>query len=322
MHMLTVAICTYNGANRLQSLVAALRQQECPISFEILIVDNNSTDDTQRVLRQLSALDGGAPLRFVKETRQGIPYARNRAIEECMASTYMAFIDDDEVPGPQWLQAAVDALDREGAECVGGEIRVRLSAAQRPSWMTEELLGFLGQVQNGPNPFWITDHSTPVWSGNVAYRTSLFADDLRFDQRYNRQRRRIGGGSDGIMFRILLQRKCRIRYRPDMMIEHLIGPEKLRRNYFLRLHFVSGLRYGKYETGEYQRTLMGVAPFMLMQLVRQSCKAIAMFLKGDHRTLRQAMNVTHVMGSIYGRVLRWRRFLTNVTDLTDSDSTD
>lgn len=305
MHMLTVAICTYNGANRLPRLVTALRQQECPIPFEILIVDNNSTDDTQRVLRQLASL-GGAPLRFVKEMQQGIPYARNRAIEESMARTCMAFIDDDELPGPHWLQAAVDALDREGAECVGGEIRVGLSVAQRPSWMTEELLGFLGQVQNGPDPFWITDHSTPVWSGNVAYRTSLFADGLRFDQRYNRQRRGIGGGSDGIMFRELLQRKCRIRYRPDMVIEHLISSEKLRRSYFLHLHFVAGRRFGQYETGEYARTIMGIPPFMMAQALRAWWRALKMFLLLDPGTLRQAMNGSHAVGSIWGRLLGWR----------------
>ena len=119
MNSLTVAVCTYNRAHRLPKLVRALRQQECPIPFEILIVDNNSTDGTQAVLEQLS-LEDGHPLRFVKETQQGIVFARNRALEESLSSTYMAFLDDDELPLPGMLKAAIDALEREGADCVGG----------------------------------------------------------------------------------------------------------------------------------------------------------------------------------------------------------
>lgn len=305
MNSLSVAVCTYNRAHRLPGLIGALRRQECPVPFEILIVDNNSTDEIQAVLDQLS-LEDGPPLRFVKETKQGIVYARNRAIEESMARTCMAFIDDDELPGPHWLQAAVDALDREGAECVGGEIRVRFSVAQRPSWMTEELLGFLGQVQNGPDPFWITDHSTPVWSGNVAYRTSLFADGLRFDQHYNREGHGIGGGEDAIMFDSLLDRGVRIRYRPDMSVEHFVEEWRLKRGYFLKLHFLSGKKKGLWELGEYPRTICGVPPFMLIRMIQHWWKTLKMFLSNDPKTLRQAMNAMHAMGMIAGTFQRCR----------------
>ncbi len=301
---ITVSICTFNGANRLPGLVKALRQQKCTIPFEILVVDNNSSDNTQQVLRGLSE-SNGASLRTVIEKRQGITYARNRAIEESMGSVYMAFIDDDELPGPNWLQAAVDALDREGAECVGGEIRVGFPSGKCPSWMTEEILGFLGQVKSGQDAFWITDRSTPVWSGNIAYRTSLFKDGLRFDHRYNRQRQGIGGGSDGIMFRQFLEMNCRIRYRPDMVINHLVGIEKFRKSYFLRLHFIAGRKRGQYETGEYSTTIMGVPPFMVIQVLRQWGKLLLMFLLRDKGLLRQAMNGTNASGIIYGRLRRW-----------------
>lgn len=102
------------SAHRLPGLVKALREQECPIPFEILIVDNNSTDETQAVLDQLS-LEDGPPLRFVKETQQGIVFARNRALEESLGNAYMAFLDDDELPPPGMLKAAIDALEREGS---------------------------------------------------------------------------------------------------------------------------------------------------------------------------------------------------------------
>ena len=80
---ITIAICTYNRAERLRQLITAVRRQECQIPCEILVVDNNSTDGTSFALQKLAKMEG-APLRFVKEERQGIVHARNRAIEEAM----------------------------------------------------------------------------------------------------------------------------------------------------------------------------------------------------------------------------------------------
>ena len=304
MRKITVAICTYNRAGRLPTLVKTLRQQKCPISSEILVVDNNSSDDTQEVLRELVQLDG-MPLRFVKETKQGIVHARNRAIDESRNSAYLAFIDDDELPGPSWLNAAVDALDREEAECVGGEIRVSLSVAERPSWLEEELLPFLGEVKNGPAPFWIADRSTPVWSGNIAFRVSLFAEGLRFDHRYNREGDAVGGGEDVIMLDFLLKRGTRIRYRPDMVIDHLIEEWKLKRRYFLKLHYKCGWKTGRWELQDYPHMACGVPPFMVAQAFTQWSKALSMYLSSKPGVLRQAMNATHALGMIAGRMQSW-----------------
>ena len=182
---------------------------------------------------------------------------------------------------------------------------VRIPSGRIHSWMTEEILQFLGQVKNGPDAFWITDRSTPVWSGNVAYRTSLFTGGLRFDHRYNRQGSGVGGGSDVIMFFNLLEKKCRIRYRLDMMIEHCVGTEKLRRQYFLSLHFKAGKKSGQYNTDEYKRNFMGVPPFMFVQAMRHWIKALRMFINRDKGLLRQAMNGTYATGMIFGQILKW-----------------
>jgi glycosyltransferase involved in cell wall biosynthesis len=302
MSTITVAICTYNRADRLSELITAVRNQECLIPFEILVVDNNSNDNTQLAVRQLIGLDG-APLRYVKEVKQGIVHARNRAIEETHGA-YLAFIDDDEIPGPRWLEAAVDALEREEADCVGGEIRVRLAAMRRPSWLDEELLGFLGQVSHSPVPFWITDRSTAVWSGNIAYRTSVFSKGLRFDCRYNREGEGIGGGEDSIMFRTLLESGAKIRYRPDMLIEHYVEEWKIKRTYFLKLHFLAGLKYGRYMNDEFSRTVMRVPLFMFAQAARQWNRTLIKILRREPGVLRQAMNGAHALGVVIGRLER------------------
>ena len=299
MTEMTVAICAYNGAAQLPGLIAAVRRLACPVPFEILVIDNNSTDNTAEVVAGL-ADQPGAPLRRVLESEQGIPFARNRAIKESLGKPYMAFIDADEMPGEHWLSEALTALIDDDAECVGGRIQVQFPDNIRPGWLSDELLGFLGEVDNGPDPLWVTDYSTPVWSGNVAYQTAVFATGLRFDSRYNRRGKGIGGGSDAVIFRHLVDRQARIRYRPEMLIEHHVDDWKLQRGYFLRLHYLNGCRRGQFGEAAPGRRIFGVPPYLLRQALRQWGRTLPMFLRRDPGYVRQAMNATHATGVIVG----------------------
>lgn len=304
--MITFAFCTYNRANRLERLVAKMRAQQSPAPFRILAVNNNSSDDTATVLDRL-ADEPGAPLEWVTETEQGIVPARNRAITESLGSDILVFIDDDETPLPGLLAAAHEAIETEGADCVGGPIRIDFENLRRPHWLDDEIAGFLGAIDHGPESFWIEGGSHPIWSGNVAYRVSRFRDDssLRFDARYNRAGAGIGGGSDAIMFHTYISRGYRLRYRADMAIIHHVEPWKLKRAYFLRLHYRAGVRKGRFRLPEYERTILGLPPFLIGQSVRQTATAVAAALTG-RPSLRLAMNACHSLGSAVGYVQRSR----------------
>ena len=303
MPALTVAFCTFNRARRLERLVAALRAQQCPVDFDILAVNNNSRDDTLATLAHLQA-QPGAPLRYVTEAEPGIVPARNRALQEAADSTYLVFIDDDELPHPGLLMAAYDALANEGADCVGGKVEIDFQPHGRPAWLGNDLLGFLAAVDHGPQAFWIRDASTPVWTSNIAYRLSyLQTHDLRFDARYNRQGNSAtspGGGEDHVMLARLLELQARIRYRPDMCVDHGVEIERLNRRYFVRLHYRAGLRKGLHELPAYTRTCLGVPPFLVAQSLTHSAKALLMLLALRDGWLRQAMNAAHALGLLTG----------------------
>lgn len=305
MSPLTVAICSYNRAERLPGLIAALRVQECPIPFEILVVNNNSTDNTLDVLGDLAS-QPGSPLRFVTETAQGIVPARNRAIEEALESDILVFIDDDELPQDGLLNAAHDAIVNEGAQCAGGRIEVDFTPHGRPVWLSDDLLGFLAEVNHNATAFWITNDSTPIWTANIAYDMRLFRDNssLRFDCRYNREGADVGGGEDAIMFRTLLSRGTKIRYRPDMVVRHYVESRRLKRSYFLALHYRSGLRHGRHELETYSRTVLGVPPFLVAQCLRQGLRATGMLLTSRPGALRQAMNAANSLGRLVGYAQR------------------
>ena len=304
MTLVTVAFCTYNRADKLYDLVRDLRAQASPAPFEILAVNNNSSDDTLSVLKELALADG-VPLRVVTEKERGIVPARNRAVAETLRSDCLIFLDDDELPEPGFVAAAVDALTREGADCVGGRIRVQFEPGQRPKWLEGNLLKYLGEADYGVEPFWIHDKSTPVWSGNAGYRTTLFQSGLRFDRRFNRKGKAAGGGEDTVLFETLLDQGARIRHRPDMVVRHFVDEWRLSPGYFLRLSYKLGRQSGLWSNDRFEREAWGVPLFLVAQLFTRWAYTFHMMLKRHPGYLRQAMSAMHAVGMIEGRFRRW-----------------
>ena len=278
--------------------------------FDILVVNNNSMDDTASVLERLEC-QPGPRLRIVMERESGIVPARNRVLAEAANYDILVLIDDDENPRPGTLAAAYDAIANERADCVGGPVVVDFGENIRPPWLSDDLLGFLAHTDYGPSAFWVKDDATPVWTSNVAYRMAYVHNhNLLFDSRYNRRGESAsdaGGGEDAIMFRRLLDLNARIRYRPDMVVDHRVEAWRLRRRYFLRLHYLAGVRRARLELGKFDRAVFGVPRFLFGQFVRQSSKALAMLTLNRHGSLRQAMNAAHALGLIRGSFARKRR---------------
>lgn len=105
---LTIAICTYNGAQRIPEVLDALRRQQQTdgLTWEVLVVDNNSQDETAQVVqRYQGAWPSAAPLRYLHEPRQGKTFAIQRAFREADGHL-IGFLDDDNIPAVDWVHAA------------------------------------------------------------------------------------------------------------------------------------------------------------------------------------------------------------------------
>jgi len=304
-HRITVAICTYNRASYLPDLVNALRNQVCDAPFDILFINNNSSDNSLELLNRLSQ-QPGCPIRIVTETHQGIVHARNRAITECMDSDFILVMDDDEIPSLNWVDSAYKALKSGIVDCVGGRVDVCFERHSRPKWLGDELLGFLAETDYGDTAFTIKDDSTPVWTANIAYNMRIFKNnpDLRFDSRYNREGDGVGGGEDVLMFNAILSHGHKIVYEPRMVVKHHVEAWRLRRRYFVKLHFTSGFKKALHELPRYDKTLLGVPPFLISQFLQQTFSTICMAITLQPKQLRQAMNASHAAGMIYGCYLR------------------
>lgn len=298
---LTVALCTHNHKDRLKRTLHDLAQIEPPESpWELLVVDNASTDGTSELL---AATDWRVPnieVRVVREEKLGVANARNRAVREATGQ-YIVFIDDDETPDSQWLRAYERVIRADRPDALGGRIEVMFEDAERPVWLQDELLGFLGWLDYGGTARRLIARDTPIFTGNSAFRRDLFSHIGLFDAALGRKGTANFGGEDIEMYRRMIDKGCNVRWVPEAVIKHRVQGVKLRRSYFLDLHFRQGVTEGMRKRGDASH----VPPaYLYPQLWRAGKAALAQrFTRGSDVSLRKEMNVAYFVGYIAGWAL-------------------
>ncbi|MBC1235759.1 hormogonium polysaccharide biosynthesis glycosyltransferase HpsE [Nostoc sp. 2RC] len=151
---ITVAIPTYNGASRLPNILDKLLTQTGVqnLKWEVLIVDNNSSDNTSEIIQNYQKLyDGNCHLRYVFEREQGAAFARLRAVKEARGEL-IAFLDDDNLPAPDWLaQGYAFGLEYPQAGVWSGQIHGDFQV--KPPENFEKIQGFLAIREHGSKPY-------------------------------------------------------------------------------------------------------------------------------------------------------------------------
>lgn len=293
--LISVILCTHNQSERLRKTLAELPKLTAPTRpWELVVINNNSSDDTAQVLAERAWRPPGVAVRVFFETKLGLSNARNRGLVEA-AGDYVLFIDDDENPDPQWLVAYERAILAHRPDALGGRIDVLFEHGDRPRWLQDELLGFLGLLDHG-DAQWLTEPNKPFYGGNFAVRQPVFEVAGTFDADLGRKGRANNGGEDTDFYRRLLGLECRIRWVPDAIIYHRIRSDKLRRGYFLELHYRQGMSEGLRKRGDGSRV---PPPYLFGQWFRAARKALGVRLsEGRDHSLRAEMNMVYFVGYI------------------------
>lgn len=292
----TVALCTHNHSDRLTRTLADLlhlRDPEAP--WELLIIDNASRDATPDILAR-QAWPTGWQVRVVQEERLGLSNARNRAIREARGQ-YLIFLDDDETADPDWLCAFERLIEAHSPDAFGGRIEV-LFEGPRPAWLTDELLGFLGQLRHADTIIPLTERSTSFYGGNFGFRRAVCDTVGAFDAMLGRKGTDNTGGEEVDFYQRLLGAGFKVWWTPEAAIHHRIQADKLDRRYFLDLHYRQGRMEGSRRRGSGSR----VPPkYFYGQLLRAVAAVWRDFRVGGHNsTLRREMNVAYFVGHIVG----------------------
>lgn len=292
----TVALCTHNHADRLVRTLADLPGIRSPRgTWEFVIIDNGSRDGTPDLLAR-HVWPEGWNVRIVREEKLGLSNARNRAIEEAQGE-YIIFLDDDETAAPDWLCAFERLIDAQAPDAFGGRIEV-LFEDLRPTWLRDELLGFLGQLNRFDHIAALTLPGTSFYGGNFGFKKSVCARIGNFDADLGRKGSDNTGGEEVDFYRRLLAADFRVWWTPEAVIHHRIQAVKLDRRYFLDLHYRQGRMEAIRKRGHGSR----VPP---TYLAGQTLRAIAAVWReyragGRDATLRREMNVAYFAGYLNG----------------------
>ena len=152
MNKVAVAICTYNRYDLLEKAVESLLLQTLsPKEFDIFIVDNSPDFERSKRVKESEFYQKISNLHYIIEKTPGLSNARNVATGLCDAE-FIAFLDDDAITSPKWLEKIIEAADSFGDEVdvIGGRIDP-IWELPRPSWLGDELLGNVSVVNWGGN---------------------------------------------------------------------------------------------------------------------------------------------------------------------------
>ena len=292
----TVAVCTHNHADRLERTLTDLQSIRVPEApWELLVVDNACTDATPEMLTR-HRWPTGWSVRVVREEKLGLSNSRNCALREARGD-YLIFIDDDETPDREWLRAFETLIKNRSPDAFGGRIEV-LFEGERPAWLADELLGFLGQLNHADIAIPLTARGTSFNGGNFGFRRTVCEAVGAFDAALGRKGSDNTGGEEVDFYRRLLDGGFKVWWAPDAVIFHRIQAAKLKRSYFFDLHY----RQGRMEAIRKRGSSSRVPP---KYLIPQLWRALRAFLAqwsdhGGHTTVRKEMNVAYFLGYLSG----------------------
>jgi glucosyl-dolichyl phosphate glucuronosyltransferase len=241
--VVSVVIPTYNRAGLLAETLDRLALlQPATRSWEVIVVDNNSTDDTRAIVNQRSR-SFPVPLRYVFERAQGRSFALNAGITASSASV-LVFTDDDVLVSDRWLDAAVGPLLGDGdIYYTGGPVRP-IWEAPRPAWLAHDradLWGTIAILDYGPEPFVFEDRQRVPLGANMAVRRTLFDSIGLFNSRLGRRGEQLLGQEVPEFLSRSRASGARGQYVPAMVVDHHVPAQRLTKSYFRRWWYGKGI---------------------------------------------------------------------------------
>jgi glucosyl-dolichyl phosphate glucuronosyltransferase len=239
----TVLICTYNRAVLLaETLESVARSRVSRVSWNVVVVDNNSSDNTREVVAR-HAVTYPVPLIYLFEARQGKSHALNTGLASTDASL-VVFTDDDVQVADGWIEASCrPMLDDPSIDYSGGPVRP-IWEAPCPDWIDRQradLWGTLAILDYGAERFVFEERRRVPLGANMAVRRSLIDRIGGFDPQLGRRGNSLLGQEQAEFFCRSRAVDARGMYEPDMEVHHHVPASRLTKEYFRRWWYWKGV---------------------------------------------------------------------------------
>jgi glycosyltransferase involved in cell wall biosynthesis len=244
----SIVICTFNRAPLLRETLAALQAMSPPdaCTVQIIVVDNNSTDDTPSVIAESARRAARFPIVSLKESRQGKSFALNTALAEA-GGDILALLDDDVLPAPEWLQRVVNDFREHDVTFVFGKVLPRWACVPPPELLTppaQDIWGPLALVDYGDAPAAYSPENTgqrlPIGANLAFSRAALVAAGGWRTDLGKVDNTLISGEDHEIFMRLRRHGLYTGYYDPGVTVRHFVPAQRLTRRYFRQWFFWHG----------------------------------------------------------------------------------
>lgn len=222
---LSIIICTYNRVDYIPESLGSLVNQDLDDSrYEIIIINNNSPDNTEEVCQQLIKSNSGKNLiKYAVEEKSGLSNARNKGLE-LAEGKYIAYIDDDGRAEKDYASSIIDAFEQHtDYQALGGKVLPIFPDGESPKWLSKYLNSMVSKVDHGIQ-FSDFKKKYPVGC-NMAFRKELFEELGGFNPDL------IIRSDDKYMFYKIKANGKRILYAPSIVVHHHIDDFRLTYEY-------------------------------------------------------------------------------------------
>ncbi|GEN05415.1 Glycosyl transferase family 2 [Myxococcus fulvus] len=287
----TVVIPTYNGARRVEAPLQALVEQQAPSGcFEVVVVDNNSSDSTARVVEESASVAElrrrGVDVRVVPEPRQGLLFARLCGIHNARREV-ICFLDDDNIPEPNFIADGLAHFEDAGVGMVVSRIYPRYETPPPPSISRREhLLAINHRMGDALIDFGAEATLAPTIGAGLWMRRSAILDAVPWRTPERLMPGRLGklmvSGEDIELGYLLGKAGHRRIYGPTLKVWHVIPSTRFETRYFIRL-IMGVVRSEKTLEARYLGRRMGALSRLkeCARLVGAGLASPALALRGD-----------------------------------------
>ncbi len=242
---LSLIVCTYNREKfLLDCLESVARQQVDKDDFELIMVNNNSSDSTEAICHQFIENHPELNCSYFMESKQGLSHARNRGILEAKGAI-ITFIDDDAIAEPDFVSNILRFFEQhpEAVAC-GGKVLAKFET-KAPKWrnrFSDSL--YFSHYDKGNKPFQYKGNAYPIGC-NMSFKAELFDDLVSFDPELGRKGNSGAGFEEKAVFLAIRQKGLPYYYDPSQVVMHQIDDFRCEQPYTTKLSRGLGISHRK-----------------------------------------------------------------------------
>ncbi len=223
--LLSIIICTYNRDKYIYTTLEKIAHNPFPTDdYEIVLVNNNSTDETAEKCQLFNTSYPEVTFRYFLETQQGLSHARNRGIEEAQGD-WLVFLDDDAFVDSTYLQNLYNQLQAHPyAMAFGGKITPAFEDESTPAWLCPWTYSWVSAIDKGGEVILFTK-DYPI-GANMGFSKECIKQVGLFNTELGRSKRNLIGGEEKDIFNRIKAFSDKIYYFPNVHVQHVIPPQR------------------------------------------------------------------------------------------------